>query len=274
MKKIRLIAMTAVLLPLSLFSQVRPDYGDVYGGGVRRVAIEKSVADSLLSSFIGDTLSMIPVAALSDAERIQRADSLCSLKPGFTLSPSEGDCFLFDESGVFLSRISIDGHSNKAVLWHDGEPIVARFADPVYDPRHIGRNTRIYLISPLRVYASISHSGAADIRMHGLAPECWFLLFGSGYGGALDFAVNGEHGIYRNGLYLTRTWKEGDVVHNNYNFGNFLWGAATREVGVSLWIARLGTHLNNFFLSPDTKFTLDSADDQFSISAGYHWRPY
>lgn len=274
MRKIRLVAMAAVLLPLSLFSQVKPDYGEIYGGGSRRVAIEKSVADSLLSAFIGDTLSMIPVAALSDAERVLRADSLCALKPGFTLSPSYGDCFLFDESGVFLSRINVEESSNCAVLWQTDEPIVACFADPAEDPRHIGRNTRLYLISPLRVYASVSHCGAADPRMHGLTPECWYLLFGSGYGGALDFAANGEHGIYPNGLYLTRTWKEGDVAHNNYNFGNFLWGAATREVGVSLWIARLGAHLNNFFLSPNTKFTFDSSDDQFSISAGYHWRPY
>ena len=61
MRKIRLVALAAVLLPLSLFSQVKPDYGEIYGGGSRRVAIEKSVADSLLSAFIGDTLSMIPV---------------------------------------------------------------------------------------------------------------------------------------------------------------------------------------------------------------------
>jgi hypothetical protein len=41
---------------------------------------------------------------------------------------------------------------------------------------------------------------------------------------------------------------------------------------VPLCIARLGSHYNNFFLSPDTKGSFDSPDDLFSISAGYHWR--
>lgn len=41
-----------------------------------------------------------------------------------------------------------------------------------------------------------------------------------------------------------------------------------QAVGVPLWIARLGAHLNNMKFA---KGKPDSPDDQLSISAGYHF---
>ena len=73
-------------------------------------------------------------------------------------------------------------------------------------------------------------------------------------------------------LYVTYTKSEGFVAHDAHNFGNFLWGAAANQLGVPLWIAKLGAHFNNFF-DPHYNHKLDSTDDQFSITIGYHWKP-
>ena len=146
----------------------------------------------------------------------------------------------------------------------------ARFLD--------GRITSLEIFAPdgglrqqIRYHYSLQVSDACNPSHRGLFKGCFFLARNSGYGGDLDFAANGRHGILYDGLYITQTRKDGRVAHNNYNYGNFLWGAAARAVGVPLWIARLGSHFNNFFLSPDTRGTFDAADDQFSIGCGHHF---
>jgi len=71
-----------------------------------------------------------------------------------------------------------------------------------------------------------------------------------------------------NQLYITQT-ESGAVAHNNYNFGNFLWGAGANKLGFSLFTARLGAHINSL-LDPHYK-RFDSKDDQYSIGLGYKW---
>lgn len=44
------------------------------------------------------------------------------------------------------------------------------------------------------------------------------------------------------------------------------------DLGIPYPIAKLCAHLNNFFFDPDSKWHLDSKDDQFSIKLGYQWR--
>ena len=63
---------------------------------------------------------------------------------------------------------------------------------------------------------------------------------------------------------------------NNYNFGNYLWGAAARTLKVPLGLAKLGAHYNNIMTDPENQNkpmnqrTLDSPDDQRSIEAGWN----
>lgn len=71
-------------------------------------------------------------------------------------------------------------------------------------------------------------------------------------------------------LYIVKCPK-GIYAHNNYNLGNFLWGAGASALGFSEFTARAGAHLNNFLNDPYSKGHLDSADDQLSISLGFNW---
>lgn len=204
--------------------------------------------------------------------REKLAVELCKAYPGIDVAPADGTCFLFGPDGKFLTRIDAEGLQNCLVKLPDGgkEPFVARFADPVEDPTLINIGTDVKLVSKSYILESMLKCKARTTGLRGLVPGSLFLLRFSNYGGELDFASNGKYGIYRHELYFTHT-PEGNVAHNNFNFGNFLWGASAREAGVPLIVARLGAHFNNFFLSPDTKGELDSPDDQFSITCGHHW---
>lgn len=93
----------------------------------------------------------------------------------------------------------------------------------------------------------------------------------SAFGAKLDFAANSKYAIYPRILYVTAAGPVGTIAQDNHNYGNFLWGSAAREVGIPQWLARLGAHINNFFISVYTRGTFDSPDDQLSIKAGYHW---
>ena len=66
--------------------------------------------------------------------------------------------------------------------------------------------------------------------------------------------------------------KDGYVAHNAHNYGNFLWGAAAKALGVPESVAKAGAHIHNLFLSHEYKGALDSKDDQHSISIGYNWK--
>lgn len=206
--------------------------------------------------------------------RLVRAFDLCADNPYLTVRLWGGDNFLFDEDGCFLASVSCP-YLKGCLLLSQGEGndmLAARFADQEHDPELIGYGTRATLVRQDTIRSSLEREGAFEAANHGFFRGCRYLIKASHYGGQLDFAKNGRHGIAPNVFYLTQTVPEGLVAHNCFNYGNFLWGAAAREAGVPLWVARLGAHFNNFFLSPDTQGSFDAPDDQFSIAAGYHWR--
>lgn len=206
-------------------------------------------------------------------KRLENALSLCGKDSSLVLSPVNGRCFLFDAEGRYLSRVHLEGHENELVMWQgEGrELLTASFADSIEDPASLYAGTQAIRVMDEDVSGSLHVSDATNPSHRGFFKGCVFLARHSGYGGKLDFAANGRHGILYDGLYITQTRKDGRVAHNNFNYGNFLWGAAARAVGVPLWIARLGSHFNNFFLSPDTRGTFDAADDQLSIGCGHHF---
>lgn len=142
------------------------------------------------------------------------------------------------------------------------------FADPVHDPADLADSTALEFITEGDVRYSLRKVGVYDRAHHGLIRGMLFLKCRSAYYGPLDFARTGEHPIRRGTFYVARTAREGALAHSNYNFGNFLWGAAAQAVGVPLWISLLGSHINNMM---HTHGQPDSKDDQLSISAGYHF---
>lgn len=119
-----------------------------------------------------------------------------------------------------------------------------------------------------------------DPSNHGLVKGSLYLLNNSDASniesnGALDFITQSyipqlvDDNSY---LYISYTEKDGFVAHYAHNYGNFLWGAAANALGVPQPIAKAGAHYHNFFLDSEHKGTLDSRDDQYSISIGYNWK--
>jgi hypothetical protein len=60
------------------------------------------------------------------------------------------------------------------------------------------------------------------------------------------------------------------IAHNHMNFGNFLFGAAGKALGLTLLELQMGAHYNSL-ANPEKnnyKRQFDSSDDQFSIEKG------
>lgn len=208
---------------------------------------------------------------LDELMREQQAFDLCAAWPEITPNP-EGESFLFEGTGAYLGKVEA-GASAAQVIADQGigeTPISACFSDPDITPRLIDRDTDLEIVSSVAAKAEIAKASALEDVNHGLFKGMGFLLRESQFGHRLDFATNKAYDVYPNVLYLTEAGPLGKVVHDNYNFGNYLWGVAAREVGVPQWIALLGSHIHAFF-SPYSFGSFDSRDDIFSIRAGYHW---
>ena len=216
-------------------------------------------------------VALDPVA---EQRQVMRAFDYCAGDADLTVDPEMGDNYLFDESGFYLGRVVSPSCSNCIIVWkgYGAEHVVAQFVDPKNDPQVIDIHTQVSLVSKERIRASLEEAGAFKPENHGVIKGSRYLASNSGYGGVLDFAINGRHGVFDRVLYITNTLPEGYVAQNNFNYGNFLWGATACELGVPVLWAQMGAHFNNFFLSPDTKGTFDSRDDQISIRMGYHWK--
>ena len=210
---------------------------------------------------------------LAEWQLALEASHLCGQDPHLSPDPLDGDAFLFAADGRFLSRVRSSYEGGSLLLWQGDSlaPVVARFSDPGYDASHMGPDKRVHRVMKEEIADAMVKCGATEAVIKGYFPGGIFLWLNSAYGGLLDFAIRPEYGVSQDTYYVAET-EEGTVAYNHYNYGNFLWGASAREMRVPLWMTRLGAHVNNFFLSPDSRFRLDTPDDQFSIKAGYHWR--
>ena len=60
------------------------------------------------------------------------------------------------------------------------------------------------------------------------------------------------------------------IAHDSFNFGNYLWGAGMRRLGIPLSVSLIGGNIDNLM---HHKLQFDSADDMASISLGYMFCP-
>ena len=103
-------------------------------------------------------------------------------------------------------------------------------------------------------------------------------------GGRLDFSFTQIHKMYpeasenpldqaSNMLFLPPPDGSRDYAHNHMNFGNYLFGLAGETMGFSKFMLLMGAHYNSVVNSKENGYDsqLDSDDDQFSISLGYHY---
>ena len=177
--------------------------------------------------------------------------------------------------GQYETTKSVPNEQHRIIVKQEnGEEIVAILADQENDPKDINNSTHVKVVSDDEIASNLKKGGAYNIMNHLLGPL--YMLKESNAsrikGGKLDYTGGGEYDIVPDSFYITMTKKEGSVAHNGYNYGNFLWGASAKALGVPLPIAKFGAHFNNFFFDPNNKGSFDSKDDQFSISVGYHWQ--
>ena len=83
---------------------------------------------------------------------------------------------------------------------------------------------------------------------------------------ALQTRASGEK-IGFHSLHIAKT-KSGNFAHNSMNYGNFLWGAGMKSLGISGITARIGAHVNSIM----TGDGIDTKDDQKSIKLGIEWK--
>lgn len=212
---------------------------------------------------LGTAVVQKPLEVPKAQETLAPLEALASPKSLLSSEP----VYVFDPGG---NQLGVTTGNPGTLVWipglgADGKEIP--FADPVHDPGDIDANTSLEIISAGDVRHSLRTVDVYDKKKHGLIRGIIFLKRESDYSHRLDFARTGEHPVSKGTYYVSLTSEEGFLAHNNFNFGNFLWGAAARAVGVPLWIAKLGSHVNNI------KHTgkRDSPDDILSISACYHF---
>jgi RHS repeat-associated protein len=205
--------------------------------------------------------------------------SYCADNPVYYNDPTGllTDNFIFSDDGKFEKTVIVPNEPHKIIVRRkEGKPIIATLADQINDPSSINRYTRVFIVSNHKISNLLEAAGANDDDNHGIIAGVKYLLAESNAGrlegGKLDFVGSGDYNINPDDYYITNTPNEGNVAHNGYNFGNFLWGASASALGVPQFVAKAGAHANNFFFDYIHKWTLDSKDDQYSISVGYHWQ--
>ncbi len=194
------------------------------------------------------------------------------------------DEYQFNSKGQYTGKIEKEGEHYGTLAGKDGKSTSTfSFADPINDPKAIdnGEINQVLEVSDDAIKSTLDDSGVNDPENQDNKYE--FIQKESNAtstegSGKMDYVItarikiNGQkQPISSNKLYITTT-KSGKVAHNNYNFGNFLWGAGAKSLGIPKFTAKLGAHYNSYFNDPKHKGMLDSKDDQYSISLGYEWK--
>jgi uncharacterized protein RhaS with RHS repeats len=191
------------------------------------------------------------------------------------------DEYVFNRNGTFKEKIEKPGTDYIRI---DKTNVTIQFADSINDPKAIdnGTITNLVTVSDSAINNELKDSGVFDetnqdsrysfIQNESNASS----MEGTGKMDYVTHDLELDNGSVvpissSSTLFVTNT-ESGAVAHNNYNFGNFLWGAGANALGFSETVARLGAHWNNFKNDTISKGGLDSKDDQFSISLGFEWQ--
>ncbi|MFA7103330.1 MAG: RHS repeat-associated core domain-containing protein, partial [Bacteroidales bacterium] len=185
----------------------------------------------------------------------------------------------FDESGNYLRTTKDNwfhntffGRTGRIV---DGDGNVTqkfKFGDPKNDVNDLksGKINRVQFVQESEIKSMLSKAGAFDKENKVANSDSRYDYInqeGKG-GGKFDFAVTGipnQYSDYNQSLFLVD-----GVAHNRFNFGNFLFGAAGKALGLTSFELRAGAHYNSVFNSSTNGYKpqLDSRDDQRSIRMG------
>ncbi|WP_157530260.1 polymorphic toxin type 44 domain-containing protein [Hymenobacter norwichensis] len=165
------------------------------------------------------------------------------------------------------------------VVWEE-----FRFADPVNDVKLLKRSMARWLrpVTYAEIAKMLSDAGVFAIRnkAHYNKNRYDYIWKEGQAGGQLDFSMRHLKNLVKPNMNAN---SEGELVpflfyvagaaHNYFNFGNFLYGAAGATLGLKVAELTAGAQANSLLHSDTNGYDpqLDSADDQFSIVAGYEY---
>jgi len=195
------------------------------------------------------------------------------------------DTLNFDESGKYIETIIADGPHVGSVAGEDGYSFI--FADQTWAgefttdefplPEEMGgdggKYNSIYLVPKETIDETLETSGVKDPDNQKYFSKYIYALKESrGVNKKMDY-VNNKNTlkIQRDNPYsLFVTDSRGlKVAHDNFNYGNFLWGAGMNSLTIPYIDAVKGAHFDNMihhWLQPDSR------DDQISILSGYLYK--
>ena len=239
---------------------------------------ERILAIAPLTEEMRNWLSVDP---LSDKYPHISPYAYCGWNPIGYLDPDGKDIYVFDENGDFVTKQLKDGPHSGVVMKNGRINFAFEFADPINDPKAIdmGKITHLEFVTNEQISMLLKKSGVYDKDNR----SNWFnfIRVESNAGnikgeGKMDYVATGIYkgahiSAYQDCLFLTGVNGK-KVAHNTYNFGNFLWGAGASALGVPYWMAKLGSHVNNFLNDTYSRWHWDSSDDQRSIKLGYKWQ--
>ena len=195
------------------------------------------------------------------------------------------DTLNFDENGKYLETITADGDPVGRVMGDNGYTFM--FADPSWAGEFTtdeypmseemggdgGKYNSIYLVPKETIDETLESSGVKDPEnQKPIAKYAYALKESRGVDKQMDYVNNKKTlEMQRDHPYsLFVTDSQGlKVAHDNFNYGNFLWGAGMNSLTIPYMDAVKGAHADNMlhhWLQPDSK------DDQISILAGYLYK--
>ncbi len=208
----------------------------------------------------------------------------CADNPVKLVDPNGESISEFDENGNYSRTIKDNWWHN---FWHrrtgrivDGDGNVVqsfKFADPENDVADLknGKITKIHFVQENEIKKMLSKAGAFNeenkVSNIALSNRYDYILRESPKNGKFDFAITGiphQYSDCNQSLFLVD-----GVAHNQFNFGNFMWGAAGKALGLTMLELRSGAHYRALTQNGADGYPsqFDSSDDQFSIRMGVRY---
>ena len=219
----------------------------------------------------------------------------CANNPVNFIAPDGRSYSEFDENGNYLRTIKDNwwhntfvGRKGRIIDENGNISQTFRFADPKNDVANLKNGTinKVHFVQENEITSMLSKAGAFNeenkVYNNDLANRYDYIKEEGQGGGKFDFSYNTITGIpaqYSDAssnplnqpssmLFLVD-----GVAHNHMNFGNFLFGAAGKALGLTSFELRMGAHWNSLANPSFNGYRrqFDSRDDQFSIRMGVRY---
>ena len=216
----------------------------------------------------------------------------CAWNPVRLVDPVGMDTLLFSHNGYY--ETTLPGGDNIGIIrGEDGSySKTFAFADNSWCQQFVKKNdaeleeentsrritgesvlyNRIYLVSDNDIQMALKKSGVNIVRHFPIQLKLAYVLGESRHGtkGRLDFvnSINKSAKYGKQGQLFITTVNGVSLAHDQFNLGNFLWGAAMKRLDIDYRIVVVGSNLDNYIHHHGE---WDSLDDQTSISHGYSY---